>query len=352
MTLQSSGAISFLDISNEFGMPPGKNLGAYRVSQDVGSLSNLPLDSGIPQSGSISFSDFYGKKLNIVVDLYSVDNYSKRFVARSRYDNDRVVVIGGFRGKPSRSSNTRIIININKIITSNDNDRNNVAVRTGSWDSQTDLEVEIGPDGVLYGSGGKGGKGADSVETPAQDGKPGTSCLGIEYPATVRNRGYIQAGSGGGGGGGWANRTTRTGSITRRRRENRAPGNGGGGGAGYPPGAGGAGGNRASGRNTTNGSAGSAGTLTTGGAGGVTSSGSDAGGAGGAGGSSATDGSNGQNMSIETPDYNSGYSTGVGGAGGARGRAIIIFNNGSGTNISNSGGGSIDGPIVYNTNPT
>ena len=70
MALQASGPISFSQIANEFGTPPGKNLGAYRVSQTVGTLSSLPLDTGVPQSGTINFSDFYSKKLNVVVGFY------------------------------------------------------------------------------------------------------------------------------------------------------------------------------------------------------------------------------------------------------------------------------------------
>ena len=75
MTIKNSGSsLSFTEISNEFGQPPGKNIGAYRVSQNVGSLSNLPLDSGIPQSGQIAFSDFYGKRLNNVVDCIVLED--------------------------------------------------------------------------------------------------------------------------------------------------------------------------------------------------------------------------------------------------------------------------------------
>ena len=44
MALQSSGAISYSDIKNEFGDPTNKNIGAYRVSQNVGEMSGLPLD--------------------------------------------------------------------------------------------------------------------------------------------------------------------------------------------------------------------------------------------------------------------------------------------------------------------
>jgi hypothetical protein len=72
-TPSSPNRISFTDIVNEFGLPVGKNLGAYRISQNVGTLTNLPLDEGIPQSVSIGsstikFSDFHNKRLNVVID--------------------------------------------------------------------------------------------------------------------------------------------------------------------------------------------------------------------------------------------------------------------------------------------
>jgi triacylglycerol esterase/lipase EstA (alpha/beta hydrolase family) len=160
MTLQASGPISFSQISNEFGIPTGKNLGAYRVSQTVGTLSNLPLDTGIPQSGQIGFSNFYSKKLNVVVDLHSIPNFSTRQTARVRYNNQNVTVIGGFKTRPPSSANTRVIINVNSIIGSDLGSINNVALATGGWEGNTQLELEIGPSGQLYGSGGNGGKGA------------------------------------------------------------------------------------------------------------------------------------------------------------------------------------------------
>ena len=72
MTLPSSpNPISADQIRTEFG-PSGisnsVSLGNYRISQTVSGLSNLPLDTGIPQSGAINFGSFRGKKLNIVVD--------------------------------------------------------------------------------------------------------------------------------------------------------------------------------------------------------------------------------------------------------------------------------------------
>ena len=72
MAIKGSGSsLSFSEIEAEFGSNGSRSLGAYRLTQNVGSLSNLPLDSGVPTSGTIKFSDFYGKRLNIVVDCFS-----------------------------------------------------------------------------------------------------------------------------------------------------------------------------------------------------------------------------------------------------------------------------------------
>ena len=324
MTLQASGPISFSQIANEFGTPPGKNLGAYRVSQTVGTLSSLPLDTGVPQSGTINFSDFYSKKLNVVVGFYDTSFINQRLSARVRYDNQNVTVIGGFKTRPASGANTRIIINLNKIIGSNKASRNNVALTTGEWEANTQLELEIGPSGQLYGSGGDGGRGADSTLTNSTVGGDGSSALGIQYPTIVTNRGYIQSGGGGGGGGSWTNQSRRTGSITRRRTEVRTAGAGGGGGSGYPGGNGGAGGGNAN----IDGSAGGSGGLTAGGAGGTSGNAAGAG------------GSNGGNGA-----------SGTGNAGGSQGRAIIIYNDGTGTTIT-SIGGTVVGPTIYNTTPT
>ena len=66
MALQGSGAIKFSEIESEFGSNGERSLGSYRVSQDIGGLSSLPLDqdagsssnTDIPSSGAIKFSNF------------------------------------------------------------------------------------------------------------------------------------------------------------------------------------------------------------------------------------------------------------------------------------------------------
>ena len=54
MTIKSSGnPLAFSEIETEFGANGTRSLGSYRITQSVGTLSNLPLDTGIPSSGQI-----------------------------------------------------------------------------------------------------------------------------------------------------------------------------------------------------------------------------------------------------------------------------------------------------------
>ena len=234
MALQSSGQITFGNISNEFGLPPGKNLGAYRVSENYGSLSSLPLDNTIPQSGEIRFSDFYSRRLNVVVDCYS-GGTETRSSARSKYNGNQVNVVGGFRGKPSNPSGIKVIINVNKSFQSvKDNNQNVVALRTGEYGSNCLLRVDIGGSGYIGGAGGNGGNGNSGGGSPGQNGNSG---LGIDHESSdgttvISNSGTISAGFGGGGGGGGAYDYDKNSSRS-------AGGGGGGGGAGFPAGSGG-----------------------------------------------------------------------------------------------------------------
>ena len=84
------------------------------------SLSNLPLDTGIPTSGEIKFSQFYGKQLNMIVDYFAdtgsangeannilnrQDDGANTLAATWRYNNlsNRVKVVGGYRERPTGS---------------------------------------------------------------------------------------------------------------------------------------------------------------------------------------------------------------------------------------------------------
>ncbi len=342
MALQASGDISFSQISNEFGTPSGKNLGAYRISQSVGTLSNLPLDSGVPQSGTISFGNFYGKRLNVVVDFHSIENDTTRRNARDRYNNNAVTVIGGFKSRPPSSSGTKVYVNINRRIGSEKGNRNYVALRTGSWDSDTQLITVIGSDGNLYGAGGDGGAGGGIPGNAGQGGQ-GSSALGIEYPTTIINQGVIFGGRGGGGGGaggwGWTFADTQDGCEGRQDQTLRIGGGGGAGGRGLPAGNGGP-------ANTQKGSKGGATYAQNGTAGTVNSDGSAGGGGSSAGGTCARTAFSGGGGAIESNGNGGNVSYGGQGSGGQRGYAIIISPSGS---ITSYTGNAASGDTVSGT---
>ena len=348
MALQASGPISFSQISNEFGLPPSRNLGAYRISQTIGNL-NRPLDDGIPQSGTIRFGNFYSKRLNMVV--YCSGN---RVTARSRYnDNNNVFVIGGYKTRPASSSGTKVWIHTNETISSNipaisAPNRQYCSLITGGWEGGTDLRLDIGTSGVVSGAGGNGGSGATDRRGPgpAGAGRFGTSAIGVNYqPITITNRGRIQGGTGGGGGGGAAYSFQR--DRQRRTYHSCAGGGGGGGGLGSPGGSGGPrGGEGQQGRSSVIrfSSAGGSGNINNGGGGGVDgiAQGSRtyaSGGAGGGGSGSRGGGGSGGSATAR--------GSVTGGAGdGADGFGIIITNNGAGVTIS---GNARIGGDAYNT---
>ena len=316
MTIKSSGnPLAFSEIETEFGANGTRSLGSYRLTQSVGTLSNLPLDTGIPTSGTIKFSDFYGKQLNIVVDCFSGGRQDRITAKNDKWNNNNLTVIGGFRSK--KEGGSKIYINVNKKFCSDKFNVNNCALKTGSWDSTATVQIDLGSNARIFGAGGDGGSGAQGVNNSGQNGGTGTSGLGIDTNNVTVNVGsgaIIRAGFGGGGGGGG-------GRQVDKNADRRASGGGGGGGAGCPSGNGGPGGNVGAG-----GGAGSAGTETTGGTGG--GGGNNANQAyGGRGGDGASLGGNAQN--------GSGSQTGGGSAGGNG--AAIRRNSGFSVTINNSG---------------
>ena len=219
MAIKASGnPLSFSEIEAEFGQNNDRDLGEYRVSQTVGALSNQPLDTGIPQSGEIKFSEFYTKRLNVIVD-YHTSNANNPDDAKTKYAqaNDGTTgesegfwnVIGGFRNPPTDTSGTKTRIHVNKTIGSAKGNATHCAVRTGiGWTAGTVLSVEVGSSGLISGAGGDGGAGGNGETPNGGNGTDGTSALGIQYGGTsIINNGSIVAGGGGGGGQGLPNGT-------------------------------------------------------------------------------------------------------------------------------------------------
>ncbi len=331
MALQGSGQISYGDIQQEFGPTGSGGIGAYRVTESIGNLSNLGLDnnqnnpptSEMPQgSSSISFSDFYSRRLNVVVDHHS-GSTQYRQIARDRYNSNNVRVIGGFKGRPSNSGGTQVIIHVNKTFGSENSGQNHCALRTGSWDSNTLLQVDVGSSGRIYGAGGDGGNGS---REDGESGESGSSGLGVQYSPcklNVRPGGLISAGFGGGGGGGG-------GHDHDKNSERHAGGGGGGGGAGLPAGEGG---NRATGSEEADGGNGTDGNTDTAGEGGHGSNNENeaTGGAGGEGGQSGEEANEGGSGGGGEGSENRG------GEPGDDGSALRRTNSGYSVTISNSG---------------
>ena len=256
MALPAPGnSISFLQIKNEFGAAP--SFGAYRVqwsnTASGGSLSNQPLDTGIPQSGQIKFSDFSGKKLNVVVNFYDQDfvtGYTGQDVKMRLSQGAGVVTsIGGFQENfPSMDNvvGAKIIADVNKTIgarkklyTSASHTTNTCALTSGDWAPNQELVIKIGPNGLVSGSGGDGGNGGGSGSFGGLNGQDGCSAIGITKADTIVsiiNDGQIRIGFGGGGGGGGNGRYVKSGKKSRTFQT--SSGGGGGGGAGVPIGLG------------------------------------------------------------------------------------------------------------------
>ena len=326
MALQGSGRISFSQLENEFGRNGKRSLGDYRVSDDVANqnggaavaVGNMPLDDGIPQSGTIRFSDFHGKRLNVIVDYYSRDERT-RVDARRKWNNrpQDTRCVGGFRTRPANSSGTKVILHVNDTIKSEkSSDKRRVAFRTGSWNGGTDLRIDVGDAGKILGAGGDGGKGADNQNERGGDGKNGNSGLGLAYPATIRifSGGVIAGGGGGGGGGGGA-------YDTDKWDDELAAGGGGGGGAGGPSGSGGRGGNSWEPNNGADGQNGSNGSNLSGGGGGNGGN-QDNEARGGRGGRGGNSGENGESGESGNGEYTSG-----GGSGGSHGYWLVTGGN-------------------------
>ena len=314
MALQGSGQISFSQIENEFGQNGERSLGDYRTSQSVGELSNLPLDSGIPTSGQIKFSDFYSKRLNIVVDMHSGGDEFRKSAKNDKWNNNNLTVIGGFRSK--KEDGSKIIVHVNKKFGSDKSSVTNCAVRTGSWNSSSTIQVDVGGEGQILGAGGDGGQGGVCLGGGSPGGT-GTSGLGIDHngvTVNVLSGGIIRAGFGGGGGGGG-------GRQTDKGSDRRASGGGGGGGAGFPAGNGGQPGN-----GCANGSSGSSGNETTAGDGG----------GGGNNGNQAYGATGGEGGQFGEAANNGGSSQAGGGSGGGDGAAIRRVS-GFSVTINNSG---------------
>ena len=275
MTLPTGESpVSFSQIRDEFGTAGTDSatapvrLGQYRrddssfTNKNFGTLTNLPLDTGIPTSGSINVDAFHGKKLNTVVDLYETgsSNYNHN-VKTNRFDAGNYDFVGGYRDSLSPSTwqgGKKLIVHINKTFSSSGaSNQNDVALTIGTgWPADTEFQIDLGSSAVVAGKGGNGGNGGagvdDSSSSTGSNGTGGTSALALETGMSINSQaGGAQLFGGGGGGGGGAG-ASQDDSFFGAGDFDEAGGGGGGGGRGLPagtPGSGGSGGGAGNGAN-------------------------------------------------------------------------------------------------------
>lgn len=329
MALQSSGSIKFSDIQTEFGTPTGNKFGSYRVSQSIAGKTWV-LDTGIPTSGQLKFSDFYGKRLNIVIDSGTgADEFNVTLT--NYYNTKSTVCVGGFKSPPaSAPGNTKYHLVLRKdyggastVTTS---------VKSGFWPSGSQVNIYLS--GGIYGRGGNGGNGGFSNSGRGGDGGGGFNAMGFSYSCNliVESTGKIIAGAGGGAGGGGNHHNPDPGPFDPTYQ-----GGGGGGGLGNP---GGSGGNGAgAGSKTSGGNGGQPGCFPQinasagGGGGGGAFTGFTVGSGVGCQGGGWCSGSNGTTGGFG----GAGGGCGAGGGNGAGPGTALLANSGVSVNLSNSG---------------
>ena len=153
MAIKSSGSLSFTEIRTELGPPPSSNIGFYRQnftdSSRYGNLT-LPIADGVPVSGEIKFSDFYSKRLNIVVDHFSSNE--TRANSRAKWTSNTggagIYVVGGDSTGLTKvdigndTSGKKVYIHATKRFQSNKDAATRCALRTGSgWTAGTKVQV-------------------------------------------------------------------------------------------------------------------------------------------------------------------------------------------------------------------
>jgi len=237
MTLPSSpNSISLKQIQTEFGGADPISIGEY-----------YGLDSGIPFTGPIKFSHFYGKILNATRTLASTQNFN----ARSDFENNATIVGGKKTASSVYSNNQAVKYYITVNGTMGATGTGSYAFDVGTFPAGT--TIYLTNNNYIVGAGGAGGN------RNSTNGGAGGPALILRNTTYITNNGTIAGGGGGGGAGGdgYSNGCQKVGCCDQRCYTATADGGGGGGGAGSTPGARGAGGN-----------SGDSGSFFTGGAGG------------------------------------------------------------------------------------
>lgn len=171
MALPVSGTLTLEQIRAEFGGSTPVSLSQYYRGGGLVTTNN----TGVPTSGAISISNFYGAVRQFAFTISS--NYS------TPQDLRTLALAAGWNGSDN------LLATNNAIISSNTTATPALSI-SGSF-----------PNGVFFVNNsyivGMGGAGGNTVET----GNPGGTALGVGSSVTITNNGVLAGGGGGGGAG-------------------------------------------------------------------------------------------------------------------------------------------------------
>ena len=176
MAIKSSGTISFPVIVDEFDGSVPHSIGEYYRGGE--SVPDVALNSKVPTTGPISFSDFYGA---VNIFFLTIENNYKEL------DVQAEATARGWKGK----SIIRVIVNNGIYVWSDDTAKGGITVNDSVY------PVEIYNYGYIMGRGGNGGE----AQAPGQDGGPAIETKDVSVSIINFPNAYIAGGGGGGGGG-------------------------------------------------------------------------------------------------------------------------------------------------------
>ena len=145
MTLPASGIIKASQIQTEFG---GSN--PISISEYYG------LDSGIPSTGPIKFSDFYGKVINATRTINATNNFN----ARTDFENNATIVGGKRTSAAVYASNTAVKYYITVNGTIGATGTGSYAFDVGTFSAGT--TIYLTNNSYIVGAGGAGGNSGAS----------------------------------------------------------------------------------------------------------------------------------------------------------------------------------------------
>ena len=176
MTLPASGTIKASQIQTEFG---GSN--PISMSEYYG------LDSGIPSTGPIKFSNFYGKVINATRTINATTNFN----ARTDFQNNATIVGGKATSAAVYANNQPVKYYITVNGTIGATGTGSYAFDMGTFPAGT--TIYLTNNSYIVGAGGAGGG------TNGGTGGPGGPALILRNTTYITNNGTISGGAGGGG---------------------------------------------------------------------------------------------------------------------------------------------------------